>query len=319
MRDARIELFRAMLMLGICLLHSVWFGIHSFHPLVFVLMPCVDGFVFISGYFGVRFSISKVVRLVGVGLFCAFVATMMAGGGAVECWKVFNGYWFLHAYLFMMCFAPIVNVAVENLQSRRMAFLVFWPLLALVFGWGMATELPILHRIIPCPSGIGSFSGVTLLGVYAIGRIFRKFEFEKVLSMRCLVGLAIVLLGIVNIGNGWFAHYCSPFAVLLAVVMFCLFHRMPEVRDGFFRKSVLLIGPSLFSVYLLHTHVKGFRFIRSVVRYMVDLGIRPLVACCLLAVSLFFVCICIDVLRRLLLWGLACGFCVVCSNGSKKK
>lgn len=78
LRNPAIEAYRCLLMFGICILHSC----HIFYPNSAywpksVLCTCVVGFVFISGWFGVRFSVSKVMKLCGVYAYCL---------GIVFCW-----------------------------------------------------------------------------------------------------------------------------------------------------------------------------------------------------------------------------------------
>jgi len=64
-RNPGLELYRALLMLGIVAYHVLGqlrpFG----RGLENVCDTCVVGFVLISGWFGVRFSWSKAARLVG--------------------------------------------------------------------------------------------------------------------------------------------------------------------------------------------------------------------------------------------------------------
>ena len=74
-RISGIELYRALLMFGICLLHTVSQGNGGVGSAVVcsVLQACVCGFVFISGWFGIRFRPAKLVRLYGVGVFAALV------------------------------------------------------------------------------------------------------------------------------------------------------------------------------------------------------------------------------------------------------
>jgi len=60
-----------MLMFGICLLHAVGFGGHGQAWVINILSSCVVGFVFISGWFGVRFSW-------GLPIPCAWFAAALA-------------------------------------------------------------------------------------------------------------------------------------------------------------------------------------------------------------------------------------------------
>lgn len=83
-RDNNIELFRALLMLGICVLHAITMCGHPNQWLSGPLSACVDGFVFISGYYGVKFKSSKIIKLDALGIYC-----VVAGVGAS--YAVFGG------------------------------------------------------------------------------------------------------------------------------------------------------------------------------------------------------------------------------------
>lgn len=72
-REANIEVYRVALMFGICLLHTIGYGGNTTPWMQNVLLSCVVGFVFISGWFGVKFSWWKLVKLYGIGLYCAMV------------------------------------------------------------------------------------------------------------------------------------------------------------------------------------------------------------------------------------------------------
>lgn len=86
-RNSAIEIYRVLLMLGIVVLHEysyVGMG-HNWLPRLF--HTCVVGFVFISGYYGVKLSFAKFARLYGVAIFCAtwfaLSAFIITQGGGV--------------------------------------------------------------------------------------------------------------------------------------------------------------------------------------------------------------------------------------------
>lgn len=85
MRNSSLEVYRVMLMLGICLLHSITQAGHNTAWVANMLSWCVPGFVFISGWYGISFSFVKVLKLYGISFYCAimYVAfdTIISGGG----------------------------------------------------------------------------------------------------------------------------------------------------------------------------------------------------------------------------------------------
>lgn len=124
-RDNGVENLRVLLMFGICLLHSITMCGHENAWLSRPLFACVDAFVFISGYYGIRFKPSKLLRLYAVGLWCAIIAVIMPMLLGVECplsweefWRTYiERYWFLHAYAVMMLLAPLVESSLGIKQT----------------------------------------------------------------------------------------------------------------------------------------------------------------------------------------------------------
>ncbi len=84
-RNAAIDCYRVMLMFGICMLHSITQAGHNVPWVANMLSWCVPGFMFISGWFGIRFSFVKVARLYVISLYCASVYAIfdgvVSGGG----------------------------------------------------------------------------------------------------------------------------------------------------------------------------------------------------------------------------------------------
>lgn len=77
-RNPAIDLFRLLLMMGIVVLHLISMAQYwaQMRHVAYLLLPCVDGFVLITGYFGLRFSIRKIVMLYLV----AFWSLLMVRG-----------------------------------------------------------------------------------------------------------------------------------------------------------------------------------------------------------------------------------------------
>lgn len=312
-RNPSIELLRILLMFGICLLHVVAQGSHPSRLLVNLLSPCVCGFVFISGWFGVRFSITKILRLQGIALYAAFLCAAihqgLAGDASARTYfelaaKMWKHFWFLHAYVVMMCFAPAVNFIVENARMRQ-ALAICAPIIAFSCVWSWIAGMPVFGRLFPKPSGIGAYSGFTLLAIYAVARLCRNYL--PTLPRNCMiVCFAVSILGVLLLGG----DYHSPFAIVLAACVFYLFCALPPPCLWGVRTATL-ISPSLFSVYLLHSHGHvGFPLIHRLESFAS--GHMPIalgyVVC---AFIVFVVCVAADIPRRLF------AYCILKDKGGK--
>lgn len=268
-RDPTIELFRVLLMFGICLLHVQTAA--GGGRLTSVLVSCVPGFVMISGWFGIRFSWRKIFMLYGVAVYASLVIPLVGGvwtpsaywREALRLWNVRldsvspSGFWFLHAYAVMSVLAIPVEMVLEGELTREKARRlrqISVPVLIVVFGWGFLTKFNALAPLVPTVNGLQAFSPITLFASYLVGRnlvVWEKLN-GKVrwkLSAVCF----LVSFTLLAVAKTYLCGYNSLVSVVLAVSAFLLFReiRVPE-RFG---KVILLISPSMFAVYLIHTHM----------------------------------------------------------------
>ncbi|MEG2062290.1 MAG: acyltransferase family protein [Kiritimatiellia bacterium] len=302
-RNSSIELYRVCLMFGICLLHCAYHGGYRQELVVDLLRFCVDGFVFISGYYGLRFAPSKVIRLMGIAAVAITIAWV--GGvilGITETLSVkrlikslISDNWFLYAYLALMLLAPVVDAALNATPTRKLPMILV-PFLGLTFVWSYGLTLPIIGSCLPRISGLGSYTFVMMLGVYTVARLCHRFDLGQWLTRRRICCIVPVLLLIVGMG---FGEYDSPFAVSLAMVMFILFSRIQLSRR--MGQFVLLLAPSMFAVYLLHDNDTGRFLIREIMKWGVEgYGLSPYLAYPLCAVPIFVGCVLLDIPRRLI-------------------
>lgn len=296
-RNPAIELYRCILMFGICLLHCLHcdnYGVWAES----LLLPCVCGFAFISGWFGVRFAPSKVLRLYGIQFYClaAMQVASWAGGNGFNVQSIFKGFysfWFIHAYVLMMLLAPFVNHAAED----RRAVHVLVPLLVAVFGWGFLGRFPIINRFVPKPIDLDMYSGLTLLGVYAVARLARVCRLDDRLSVQRLA--VISLTAAVLCSAGHLGFYNSPVAVVFIGSAFLMAIKL-EIHNGG-GGGVNRLGPSMFSVYFFHL---GSCFanvgLMIAIADKLDCVIWRFPALLIGTVVVFLLCIAMDIPRRLL-------------------
>lgn len=306
-RDTSIETFRCLLMFGICLLHSITQGGHNVPWASNCLLWCVPGFVFISGWCGIKFSMGKVFRLYGISLYCAvvFVIFDTIANSSLECFshvdllriiKIAKGQWFLNAYVVVMCLAPMINLAIERMTIKELN-----PLLLLVFVWSFATTLPI-SGIVPLSPGLTDYSFLTLLGIYVVARFTRKLydeggEFHKVVHNKKVV-LLILGTSLIMASIG-FGEYNSPFAVLIAGGAFFIFRNLTvKSRIG---NICIWLGPSMFSVYLIHSHGQAWGYLKMIEDWALGNSVPMPIAYLLTAFAVFVTCLLLDLPRRVIL------------------
>lgn len=125
-RNASIELFRCLCMFGVCLLHALDQGGYAdaHRGLDNLMTPSVVGFLFISGWFGIKLKYKGIVKLLGIGIYCALVVTTIyefgyLGNRSVEVlakrfWVYYINAWFLWTYLALMLVAPLFEPIFEQ-------------------------------------------------------------------------------------------------------------------------------------------------------------------------------------------------------------
>ena len=287
-RNASIELVRLLLMFGICLLHSAINPGYSRAWFINITCFCVTAFAFISGYYGASFRPSKIVRLVGTGVICALIC---GRGNISRAWGIYGGYWFLHAYVLMMCLAPLVDGAI----SRKGAIAVAMPLLVAVFVWGDLPSLPFFGKLnIPVTPGLEAFSGLTLLGAYVAARIYRLFGLERIRS-RWIVVIIPILVCFAALGMN---EYNNIVALLLSAMFFTAFGkiRLPPWMS----RVVVVLSPSVFAIYLIHQPIMAFE--TRVVKWLADMGSGVYIAYFAAALTVFFLALVVDLPRRVAAW-----------------
>ena len=306
-RNQSIDAYRCLLMFGICALHAVTQGGHNAPWMANCLTWCVTGFAFLSGWFGIRFKYWKVVKLYAVSFYCAAIvfAFNFAFGmssGARDVLNIATGQWYLNAYAVLMCFAPILNEGCRALSEkfatdRMAATKLATPLVLCAFGWSFATTLPVVKGYIPKPVGLASYSFLTLIGAYCAARIWRECEIRcGELRIRNAHIVVFLLLSVVASAIG-LNDYNSPFALAIAFGTFYLAKNAKECR--FAGRVCSWLGPSMFSVYLLHSSGRTWWALAKCEDFLLGLGMPIVAVWGVTAFAVFTVCVAFDIPRRL--------------------
>lgn len=304
-REPSTEIFRVALMFGICLIHSIGKSGYQTPWMALLLMPCVNAFGFISGYYGVSFKPSKVFRLYGIAVFCGLLVVLLGVMGLR--WEVgldlqtlrmlcarCSGGWFLNAYVVMMCFAPLIDRTLET-GSFREGCVRLLPFLLVAFGWSFLASLVSLQGLIPTAAGLGSHTPLTLIGAYAVGRLYRMSPLDGWLTWR---RLAVALVCVVTLLLLRFGYYASPASMALAVLAFAVFRRVRW--PAWLGRVAVVLGPSMFAVYVLHDNPLGYAFIWDWTEGLVATRrlCGPELAHIAVAAVIFVGCCVLDVPRR---------------------
>ena len=296
-------------MFGICLIHVAGFSCGFENKYISLMnLFAVPGFVFISGYYGIKFRFKKLLSLYFNAFYaCVVVQIVKLALGVgdfeiVEMLKMFRGFWFLNAYAVLMMFSPVLNHMLSGVESysleRKKTFLKsLSPVFLLIFGWGWVRSIPWCNGYIFVSPGVEPMSGLMMIGVYLFARLIRLWNVKNMVTKRFLILVLVLGYPIEFLGLG---SYTSIVASFMAFAWFVL------IKDSVYcerlGKYVAWMVPSLFSIYLLHAHnAVGFPLITRYNYWLVEHGLPLGVMYFVSSASVFIVGIILDLPRRFLL------------------
>ena len=323
-RDSNIELLRMLAMFLVLLVHADFFSLGTptlqdiqtstldstlrifFEALSIV---CVNVFVLISGWFGIRPSLKGVSNFIFQCLFFLiglYVVTLLIGTsslslkGIAGCFAATELNWFIKAYLLLYILSPVLNAFVESANRKvfRNVLIAYFAFVC-TYGWiGAAKFL------------MGGYTTLFFIGLYLLARYMRIYQ-PNITKFKCTTDLTVyvavsafvtvvcvtlpLLIGR-NFQPWW--NYIAPTTILGAVSLLLAFSKMK-----FQSKFVNWCGASCFAVFLLHTNPNTLWHFKDLFIYLHNhcstLEFWGLTFVILIAI--FFIAIIIDQLR-IILW-----------------
>ncbi len=262
-RKSSFELLRLIAQYMIVVYHILlyWFVIEGPNPqpifkaLWIPLHIGVILYVLISGYFGIRFSIKGILRIIsqllvyGLGFYILNHFIFDAPIKIKQLFFVSNTpYWFIRTYLFLYMLSPVVNKVITNLTLTSRAILL------LILAW------------ISCWTGLLGFDAsmqegynvVHFVFLYLIGNTLYTYR-DKLNSIPSYLVLVFYLLGAIG-GSlmvylmpdnryvfNMFFQYNSLLLIANATLFFMLFMRM-----HFHSRVINYMASSCLAIYLIH-------------------------------------------------------------------
>lgn len=206
-RNSSIELLRIIAMIDIVMFHylsrncnlyavensriaedvNLWKEM-IFQYIGYLGVPC---FMFISGYYGIKFKWGRFGGIVEQCFFygiVSFIGLWLINGNRPPFYELLaiNNYWFMVAYLMVMLISPALNSMIGSLDSKQL-LLVILSLYAVDFG-----------GVISSHSVGGGFA--TLMMIYLVARWIRLYLPEQLKnhSVLCFLILLLIQLSLVS-------------------------------------------------------------------------------------------------------------------------
>ncbi len=236
---------------GISFYKAIWLPLHIGVPL----------FVMISGYFGIKTDVRRLVKLVGM-VFVLQVPLLLAdtavGGGNLKDYvlRLFfisnTPFWFIRTYLYLFLFAPVINLYLRNCTLRQRVLL----LLVLLF---MSIYIGTLKFDSSLENGKNL---VSFLFFYVVGNTLHVYKdmwqsiHRKYLAVVWVITNAFLVAFFTYFGDNRYAviafgrlffEYTSIGLLLNSVLFFMMIGGL-NIRS----KLVNRIGKSSLAIYMLH-------------------------------------------------------------------
>lgn len=295
-RQSNIELLRIVAMLLVLTVHADFLALGAPDGAAFHSAPvatsmrvwvqglalvCVDVFVMISGYFGIRPSVRGVANFAFQIMFWRIVIAAVAAAAGWASFGViaknmlpFTGDWFSPCYMLLMLLAPALNAFIDKCDAKAMRrYLCVFFGLQLVFGW------------LPSTVYAGGYSLISMIGLYLLGRYIKLhvgadrlasfgvrrpliayFAITSVNAMACVAGVQLFSgTKIANAAYNLFMAYSSPLNIAASAALLVAFANIRLTS-----KAVNGLAKSAYSVMLIHLNPLLLGFYLGAWQWVVD-------------------------------------------------
>lgn len=231
------------------------------------VIVAVNIFFLISGYFGIRLSIKKIINLIiNIIFYCLgiYLILVIIGKETLSITSVFKysiysiiQYWFMTAYIILMFISPYINeylLLIKNNTKRYNYFLIVLFGILCVYGFIIKDEIVSVRN---------GYSVIYALYLYIIGNYIKtnffvdKFNKSQYICTYILMAiLNFGLVGILLLINksilAWkMFSYNNPIILIESIALFMFFIKL-ECKSSFLQ-YIGSFGKNTLAVYLIHS------------------------------------------------------------------
>lgn len=274
-RQSNIELLRIIAMFLVLVVHADFWAnrapsqeecINDILPSITrytiesLSIVCVDVFVLISGWFGIRPNVRRMSSFLFQCFFFLgglYIVSLVGGFGKLNatgilgCFGLLEWNWFIKAYIGLCILAPIINSFIDGSNERKLRYLIIWfYIFQSAYGW-----------IFPAAKFIElGYSVFSFVGLYLIAQYIRRYHSKRIESTRALTFFSIYLATVtINTIWAYFAkryglpfgdsiyYYTNPFVIIGSISLLLTFYKM-KLQN----KIINWIAASSFAVFLFH-------------------------------------------------------------------
>lgn len=279
-RYSNMELLRIVAMFLVLLVHADFFSLgapevtdcmnDTFNTALKVYfeavsIACVDIFVCLSGWFGIKASFRGFSNFVFQCLFWLiglYIATLLLGlskisvDGIKGCFALTKLNWFIKAYALLYILSPVLNVFAETANKKLFKqVLISFFIFELIYGWIFSGSTEHIQAGYSTISFVGLYLLVRFINIHkpTISMFPKSYYAYYIVISPILITIAYVtppILGIktIDLGMLWI-NYLSPYCISYALAMILYFSKL-NIQN----KCINWIAASSFAVFLLHTN-----------------------------------------------------------------
>lgn len=278
-RQSNIELLRLVAIFMVLIVHADFLALNvptkeivnanpfaSFLRFFFQALSvvCVDVFVLISGWFGIRPSSKGFFNLLFQCVFfnCSIYIVMLLLGlttlsanGIADCLLLTDTYWFVKAYMLLYILAPVINSFIENsctnhIRNVLLLFFVFQTIFGFISDGAVFFE--------------NGYSTISFIGLYLLAQYIKmnvdKLKFTPPIYI-LIYGIISLIISTIAMASTYFTGfqfqrlftYTNPLVIVASLCLLLFFNRLL-----FTSKTINWLAASAFSIYLFHSNSNIF-------------------------------------------------------------
>lgn len=208
----------------------------------------VTGFIFISGFFGIKTNKRSLIQILSIPFFYALILSLYFGHyhihDTINLVFAFNGWWFVSCYVFIMFMAPFIEEGIKKLGQKQFLLMLTGMFLYTYVMRFLYKDNS--HDIILL---LTVYMGARYLQLYPESRVSLLMRLGGVLGFAMILGLPVMIELI-----GWKAEKINAYFlqnnnILLFIVSYWLIYQCENL--AFYNKVVNRLATSSLAIYLI--------------------------------------------------------------------
>lgn len=228
------------------------------YPLILLVNSlCIVGvncFIIISGYYKINLSRRKIISIFSILLFYSIILNIIPALYLHKYNNAISGllflshspYWFIIDYIFLMFFAPLLNMMFDSMSKRYIyTLLIVMTIISIYFGFLWNNKV-----------NDNGYTFFQFIYMYCIGRYLRNIKLSTIVSFSiyliCSMLTTVIMYWLIKRGAfelAWkMTYYNNPLIIISSIGLFYVFS-----NRTFYSKKLNFIAKSALAVYIVQS------------------------------------------------------------------